>query len=114
MTLSVAGSNSTAVGKQKRNCGSRLFTRRRAFAISAELHQELALGGQLLDAMVLPVRDIDVAILVEGDAPWFVELTVAAARAAALADELSVRGEHLQAVVAAIDNDDVAVLLDSQ
>jgi hypothetical protein len=34
MTLSVAGSNSTAVEKQKRHCGSRLFTLRRALAMS--------------------------------------------------------------------------------
>jgi len=34
MTLSVAGSNSTAVEKQKRHCGSGLFTLRRALAMS--------------------------------------------------------------------------------
>src|SRR6202040_2096445 len=83
-------------------------------AILAELHQELALGGQLLNAVVLPVGDIDVAILVERDAPRLVELTITIAGAAALADKLPVRSEDLEAVVAAVDDDDVAVLLDGQ
>src|SRR5690242_12677089 len=64
--------------------------------------------------MVLPVGDVDVAVLVEGDAPGLVELTVAAAGTAALADELPVRSEDLEAVVAAVGDDDVAVLLDGQ
>src|ERR1700730_9024518 len=84
------------------------------FSILSKFHQELALGGQLLDTMVLPVGDVDVAILIERDAPGLVELTVAAAGTAALADELPVRREDLETVVAAVDDDDVAVLLDGQ
>jgi len=38
MTLSVAGSNFTAVEKQKRHCGSRLFTLRRALAIEESIN----------------------------------------------------------------------------
>ena len=59
--------------------------------------------------MVLPVRDVDVAILVERDAPRLVELAVAAAGLAALGHQLAFRREHLEAVVAAVDDDEVAV-----
>src|SRR3984893_14155662 len=84
------------------------------FSILAKLHQELALGGQLLNAVVLPVGDIDVAILVERDAPRLVELTITIAGAAALAHKLPVGSEDLEAVVPAVDDDNVAVLPDSQ
>src|SRR3954469_22740702 len=170
MTESLAGSNSTAVGKQNRHCGSRLFTRRRAFIISglasmlcwphfdrtcaspinvaigprmpsffalagdvgsvdryrvgafrlrqlaeaAKAHQRLAFGRQLLDAVVAPVGDVDVAVLIEGDAPGLVKLARRLARPAAFADILAVRAEHLQAVVATVSDDNVAVLLDDQ
>src|SRR5215212_3744721 len=205
MTESLAGSNSTAVGKQNRHCGSRLFTRRRAFIMSglasmlcwphfdrtcaspinvvigpplesstdpvvapiahidvtvavdrdigrvikligprmpsffalagdvgsvdrhrvgafrlrqlaeaAEAHQSLAFGRQLLDAVVAPVGDVDVAVLIEGDAPGLVKLARRLARPAAFADVLTVRAEHLQAVVATVSDDDIAVLLDDQ
>src|SRR5229473_1766383 len=131
MTESVSASKSTAVGKQKRHCGSRLFTRRRADvrpeigyrvgvlglfdrAVFADAHQRLALVGQLLHAMVLPVGDVDVAVLVEGDPPRLVELARAVAGPAAFADELAVGGEDLQPIVAAVDDDEVAVLLDRQ
>ena len=64
--------------------------------------------------MVLPVGDVDVAVLVEGDPPGLVELAVAAAGPAAFADKLAVRAEDLQAVVAAVDDDYVAVLFDRE
>ena len=84
--------------------------RHRKRSVFAELHQELACWGQLLDAMILPVRDEDVAILVEGDSPGLIELAVAAAGLAAPGQEFSLAGEHLQPIVSAVHDDDVAVL----
>src|SRR6516165_5049044 len=43
--------------------------------VFADRHDELAAWGELLHAVVLPVRDIDVALVVEGDAPRLVELS---------------------------------------
>src|SRR5262249_56230880 len=62
----------------------------------------------LLHTVVLPVRDIDVALVVEGDAPRLVELPLAAASPTVLGQGLAVEGEDLQAVVAAVDNNHVA------
>src|SRR5262249_26524447 len=72
-------------------------------------HHELAARGELLHTVVLPVRDVDVALVVEGDAPRLVELPLAAAVPAALGQRLAVGGEDLQAVVAAVDDNHVAV-----
>ena len=47
--------------------------------------------------------------LVERDAPWLVELSLAAAGLAALGHQLAFRREDLKAVVAAVDDDQVAV-----
>src|SRR4029077_6679171 len=59
-----------------------------------------------------PVGDVDVAVLVEGDAPGLVELAGTFAGPAAFTDEFTLGGEDLQAIVAAVDDDDVAVLFD--
>src|SRR5208283_488654 len=64
--------------------------------------------------MVVPVGDVDIAVLVEGDPPRLVELAVAFAGPAALSDEFAVRREDLQPIVAAVDDDDVAVFLYGQ
>src|ERR1700741_2100700 len=84
MTLSVAGSNSTAAGKRKRYCGSRLFTRRRAFAMSGlastvcwphfdntlrvpdQIADRPSLGVEDAHPMVAPVGNIYVAIRIHG------------------------------------------------
>jgi hypothetical protein len=55
-----------------------------------------------LNATVLPVGDIDAAVLVEGDRPGLVERAIAVAGPAALADKRAVRLEDLQTVVAAV------------
>src|SRR5215469_8542967 len=52
--------------------------------VFADRYDKLAAWGELLHAVVLPVRDIDVAIVVEGDAPRLVELSLATAAPAAL------------------------------
>src|SRR6185312_4050894 len=62
--------------------------------------------------MVLPVGDKDAAILVGGDAPRLVKLSVARSGLAALGEQLALGREHLQPAVAAVHDDDVAVLLD--
>src|SRR5918992_1080855 len=64
--------------------------------------------------MVLPVSDPDVAIVVEGDPPWLVELTVASSSLATFGYELAVVGEDLEAIVAAIHDNDITVLLAHQ
>src|SRR5580658_3685088 len=64
--------------------------------------------------MVLPVRDEDVAILVDVDPPGLIELAIAAAGLAALRHQLPLGREDLQPIVAAVDDDDVAVLLARQ
>src|SRR5262249_26854834 len=76
--------------------------------VFADRHHELAAWGELLHAVVLPVRDIDVALVVEGDAPRLVELPLAAAVPASMGQRLAVGGEDLQAVVAAVDDNHVA------
>src|SRR6516225_1095807 len=80
--------------------------------VFADRHHELAAWGELLHAVVLPVRDIDVALVVEGDAPRLVELPLAAAVPAALGQGLAIGGEDLQAVVAAVDDNHVAGVAD--
>jgi hypothetical protein len=62
--------------------------------------------------VVLPIGDVDVAILVECDAPRLIELARPLAGTAAFADEFSIGSEDLQAVVAAIDDNQIAVLFD--
>src|SRR5258707_10391251 len=62
--------------------------------------------------MVLPVGDVDVAVLIEGNAQGLVELARTLAGAAAFTDEFALEGEDLQAIVTAVDDDDVAVLFD--
>src|SRR6516162_6099086 len=64
--------------------------------------------------MVLPVGNIDVAGLVEGNAPGLVELALASARAATLANEFAVRCKHLQPVIPAVDNDHIAAFFDCE
>src|SRR4051794_31257036 len=86
--------------------------RLRQLAEAAEAHQRLALGRQLLDTMVAPIGDVDVAVLVEGDAPGLIELPRRLARLTAFTNELTVWAEHLQAVVSTIGDDNVAILLD--
>src|SRR6516162_1868580 len=76
--------------------------------VFADRHDELAPRGELLYAVVLPVRDIDVALVVEGDAPRLVELPLATAGPAVLGQDVAVGGEHLQAVIAAVDDNHVA------
>src|SRR5207302_6795462 len=83
-------------------------------AEAADAHQELALRGQLLNAVVGPIGDKDVAVLVEGNAPGLVELARALAGSAAFADELAVRAEHLQAIVAAVGDDQIAARVDRE
>ena len=53
--------------------------------------------------MILPVRDLDVAVFVESDTPWLVELAIAVAGRAAFSDKLPVWGEDMQTVVAAVE-----------
>src|SRR6516162_1822477 len=64
--------------------------------------------------MVLPVGNIDVAGLVEGNAPGLVELALASARAATLANEFAVRCKHLQPVIPAVDDDHISAFFDSE
>jgi hypothetical protein len=59
--------------------------------------------------VVLPVGNVDVAVLVERNAPRLVELAVAATGLTALGDNFAFRREDLQAIVAAVDDDHVAV-----
>src|SRR6185312_1487772 len=83
----------------------------RKLAVSADRHDELAAGRQVLHAVVLPVGNIDVALLIQRDAPGLVELAVAATGLAALGDKLAFGCEHLEAVIAAVDDDHVAIAL---
>src|SRR6516165_10191709 len=76
--------------------------------VFADRHDELAVWRELLHAVVLPIRDIDIALVVEGDAPRLVELPLAAAAPAALGQGLAVGGEDLQAVVAAVNDNHIA------
>src|SRR5256885_2519619 len=64
--------------------------------------------------MILPVRGVDVARLVEGAPPGLVDLSVPAPGLAALRQELSLAVEYLKSIVAAVHNDQVAVLLAHQ
>ena len=72
-------------------------------------HQELAVGAELLDAVVAPVGHVDIAQLIDGDAPRHVKLALAAAVAAPLAQEAALAGELLDAVVERIDDVEIAL-----
>src|SRR5262245_26679750 len=61
--------------------------------------------------MILPVRDVDIARLIEGDPPGLVELSVPAPGLATPGQELSLPGEDLKSIVPAVDDDDVTVFL---
>src|SRR5262249_12300523 len=76
--------------------------------VFADRHDELAAWGELLHAVVLPVRDVDVALVSEVDAPRLFDLPLPTAAPAALGQGLAVGGEDLQAVVAAVDDNHVA------
>src|SRR5215213_672533 len=64
--------------------------------------------------MVLPVGDVDIAILIERNAPGLIELAGSFAGTAALADEFTIGSEDLQPVVSTVNDDQVAVLFDRQ
>src|SRR5258708_4890312 len=81
-----------------------------ALAEASDAHQAFALGRQLLNAMVVPVRDKDVAVLVEGDAPRLIEFSRSLAGMAAFTYELALGAEHLKAIVTAVDDDQVSAL----
>src|SRR6516164_9125155 len=83
-------------------------------AVGADARQEPAVWRQLLNPMVLPVRHIDVAGLVEGDAPGLVELAFSSAGATTLPDELTVGCKDLQPVVTAVDDDQIAAFFDCE
>ena len=80
----------------------------------AELGDELAVGRELLDAVVAPVGDVDVTVRGLGDAPREVELAVAVAVASPLVEELAVPGELLYPMVAVVDQHQVVVLVEQQ
>jgi hypothetical protein len=61
----------------------------------ADLHDELALWGQFLHAMVLPIRDPDVVIFIDGNSPGLIELSITAAGFTAFGDELPVFCEEV-------------------
>ena len=75
----------------------------------AKGHEEGAVGAELLDAVVAPVGDVDIAQLIDGDAPRHVELALATAVAAPLAQEAALAGELLHAVVERIDDVEIAL-----
>ena len=61
-----------------------------------------------LDAMVLGVRDIDVATCINHDTPGIVKLAGLAAVVAPLCDVVAAAGEHLDAAVVGVRDVDVA------
>src|SRR5438132_7860149 len=86
-----------------------------AFAASitaAELHDKLAIRGELLYAVILMVGDVDVPLVIYSDTPGRVELAIGAAKATPLGQELTVLGELLYTMVAAINDIQDILLVD--
>ena len=71
-----------------------------------------AVGGELLDPVVAVVGHVDVAGLVDGDAPGGVELAVVGAAAAPGSDEPAIAGELADLVAAAVGNEYVIAGVD--
>ena len=78
-------------------------------ARAVDRHHQLAAGAELLDAVVAPVGDVEVACGVNRDAPGQVELAGPDARFAEPAEQLAVAVEALQAVVHRVDDPEVAL-----
>src|SRR5260221_14284481 len=68
---------------------------------ATELHDELAIRGELLHAVVLMVGDVDVPLMVYRDTPRRVELTRGAAKATPLGQKRTILGELLYTMIAA-------------
>src|SRR2546426_2646918 len=75
----------------------------------AKASQELAVGGELLDAVVAPIGHVNVAWRVQSHPPGEVELTRAPARLAPLHDVLPIGGELLHPVVILVDDIELIV-----
>ena len=78
------------------------------FAVGYEV---FAVGRELLGAVVAPVGDVDVAVVVHADAPGLVELAGAAAAAAKSEQEFAVVGELEGLVGGCVGYVDVAVVV---
>src|SRR2546426_4704790 len=75
----------------------------------AKARQELAVGGELLDAVVAPIGHVHVAWRVQSHPPGEVELPRATARLAPLPDVLPIGGELLHPVVILVDDIEIVV-----
>ena len=71
-----------------------------------------ALGGELLDAVVPPVGDEDVAAGVDGETPGHVEASDLGAVTSPAVDVFAVRGEPLYPVIVLVGDVDVVVGID--
>ena len=100
-------SESTARPDGRLNCPS-------PSPLSPYAAMELAVGRELLYAVVPPVGDVYLPVPVERDAPGQVELAVAVAVRAEAAYELAVLRHLLHAVVAMVNQQQVVVSVECQ
>src|SRR5262249_35839465 len=67
--------------------------------------QPLALGRELLDAIITPVRHINIAVRVQAQAPGHIQLARPSAEGAELAEVFPVQRELLDTVIAAVSQE---------
>src|SRR5262245_45050013 len=72
----------------------------------------MAVGSELLDAIVAPIGNIYIAIGVNGDPPGHAEVTGATAGLAPFEEEFAIFGELLNAAVQAVHDVEVIVLIE--
>ena len=82
--------------------------------LTRNLHQKCTIFGQLLDAIVLPIRHEDVVIRINVDAPRHVELDRSSPEFGTAPQVLPIFREDLDTVVTAIDNIQIVVFIKRQ
>ena len=68
-----------------------------------------AVGAELLDTVVVPVSHVDIAIVVDGDAPRHIKLVWAIALFAEARQVLAFLGELLDSAIGAIDDPEIVI-----
>ncbi len=94
--------------KREQRCGQRTGELPLAHALTAPLAQKRPVGRKLLHAQPAQLEEIEIAVIVEGQADRQEELARAAARAGDGAQVSTVTVENLDAVIVAVGHVDIA------
>ena len=91
-----------------------LFAPFRELVITGEPGNEATVRGEDLDAIILPVRHINLTILVHTDTARAIELAYTAARLSKTGEPLALRGELLDTVIAPVGHVDIPVCIEAK